>query len=143
MMPHVTTTLRVKPDAATVGAVDDARAALVADVGSADVGDHLGHLVEGERVVTHLFACTRRGYVGWQWCVTVVRASRQKHVTVAEVVLIPGEGAIDLMAILRHLPPGIPMALEVPMTSWAREVGPEAVARRVREAATRLLAGTT
>ena len=35
------------------------------------------------------------------------------------------------------------MALEVPMTSWAREVGPEAVARRVREAATRLLAGTT
>ena len=56
--------------------------------------------------------------------------------------LPPGEGAIDLMAILRHLPPGIPMALEVPMTSWAREVGPEAVARRVREAATRLLAGT-
>ena len=56
--------------------------------------------------------------------------------------LPPGEGAIDLMAILGHLPPGIPMALEVPMTSWAREVGPEAVARRVREAATRLLAGT-
>ncbi len=55
--------------------------------------------------------------------------------------LPPGEGAIDLMAILRHLPPGIPLALEVPMTGWAREVGSEAVARRVREAATRLHAG--
>jgi hypothetical protein len=94
MMPHVTTTLRVKPDAATVAAVDDARAALVADVGSADVGDHLGHLVEGERLVTHLFACTRRGYGGWRWAVTVARASRQRQVTVDEVVLVPGDDAI-------------------------------------------------
>ena len=94
MMPSVTTTLRVKPDAVTVAAVDDARAALVADVGSADVGDHLGHLVEGERLVTHLFACTRRGYSGWRWAVTVARASRQRQVTVDEVVLVPGDDAI-------------------------------------------------
>ena len=63
------------------------RDALVADVDDPrDVGEHLGHDVEGERVVTHRFACTRKGYVGWHWCVTLVRAPRQKHVTVAETV---------------------------------------------------------
>ena len=46
----------------------------VEDVGAADVGDHLGARAEGERVVTHLFACTRPGYVGWRWSVTVARA---------------------------------------------------------------------
>ena len=54
----VITTARPKPDAATVAAVDLARAALVEEVGAGDVGDHLGHAVEGERVVTHLFACS-------------------------------------------------------------------------------------
>ncbi len=90
----VTTIPRARADAATVSAVDDARAALVADVDAADVGDHLGHVVEGDRVVTHLFSCTRAGYTGWHWAVTVVRASRQKAVTVDEVVLVPGDEAI-------------------------------------------------
>ncbi|QWF21550.1 DUF3027 domain-containing protein [Nocardioides sp. LMS-CY] len=90
----VITVARPKPDSATVAAVDAARAALEAEVGAADVGAHLGHVVEGDRVVTHLFACERSGYVGWQWSVTLVRASRQKDVTVDEVVLVPGEGAI-------------------------------------------------
>ena len=58
------------------------------------MGEHLGVQVEGERVATHLFACTRRGYRGWRWSVTVARASRQKQVTVDEVVLIPSEDAI-------------------------------------------------
>lgn len=53
--------------------------------------------------------------------------------------LPPGEGQIDLPAILRRLPPDLPLALEVPMTAYAREAGTEAVARRVREAAGRLL----
>jgi len=90
----VITTARPKPDAAAVAAVDLARAALVEEVDPADVGDHLGHVVEGERLVTHLFACRRAGYVGWQWSVTVARASRAKEITVDEVVLVPGEGAI-------------------------------------------------
>ena len=90
----VITTARPKPDSATVAAVEVARAGLLADVDAADVGDHLGHVVEGERVVTHLFACRRSGYIGWQWSVTVARASRGKDVTVDEVVLVPGEGAI-------------------------------------------------
>jgi hypothetical protein len=88
------TKTRAKPDAALVAAVDAAREALVADVGAADVGEHLGHEAEGERVVTHLFACERAGYVGWRWSVTVMRAPRQKVPTVAEVVLVPGAEAI-------------------------------------------------
>jgi hypothetical protein len=94
MPATVAATGRVKPDAATMAAVDVARAALLEDVDAADVGEHLGARPEGERVATHYFGCTRRGYVGWRWSVTVARASRQKHVTVDEVVLIPGDGAI-------------------------------------------------
>jgi len=85
---------RGRADAALAAAVDTARAALLEDVDAADVGDHLGAAAEGERVVTHLFACTRRGYTGWRWSVTVARATRQKLVTVDEVVLVPGEEAI-------------------------------------------------
>jgi hypothetical protein len=85
---------RAKADAAAVAAVDVARAALLDDVDAADVGEHLGHEVAGERLVTHLFACERPGYVGWRWSVTVARASRQKRITVDEVVLVPGEDAI-------------------------------------------------
>ena len=85
---------RIKPDAVSVLAVDAARAALLEQVDAADVGEHLGHLVEDDRVVTHLFACKRPGYRGWHWHVTVARASRQRHVTVDEVVLIPGTDAI-------------------------------------------------
>jgi hypothetical protein len=94
MLGPVTTLVRSKPDSVAVAAVDEARAALLLEADAADVGDHLGHEVEGERVVTHLFACTRPGYVGWRWSVTVARAARQKTVTVDEVVLIPGEEAI-------------------------------------------------
>jgi hypothetical protein len=94
MISSVMTSVRAKPDSTAVAAVDAARAALLDEVGAADVGEHLGHLVEGERVVTHLFACTRPAYVGWRWSVTVARASRQKAVTVDEVVLIPGDEAI-------------------------------------------------
>ncbi|GAA2136815.1 hypothetical protein GCM10009844_03310 [Nocardioides koreensis] len=90
----VMTSVRTKPDAAAVAAVDAARAALLEEVDATDVGEHLGHLVEGERLVTHLFACERAGYLGWRWSVTVARAPRQKVVTIDEIVLIPGAEAI-------------------------------------------------
>jgi hypothetical protein len=84
----------VKADAVTMAAVEAAREALLTEVPASDVGDHLGAQAEGERVVTHLFECRTPGYVGWRWSVTVARASRQKLVTVDEVVLIPGDEAI-------------------------------------------------
>jgi hypothetical protein len=85
---------RGKADTAAITAVDLARDALLQEASPTDVGEHLAAYAEAERVVTHLFECTRPGYVGWRWSVTVARASRQKSVTVDEVVLVPGEDAI-------------------------------------------------
>jgi sugar phosphate isomerase/epimerase len=53
--------------------------------------------------------------------------------------LPPGEGGIDIKGIFQNLPPDIPVGLEVPMTAMMAAKGAEAVARRVREAAERLL----
>ena len=47
----------------------------------------------GRPGATHLFECRTPGYFGWRWSVTVARASRQKSVTVDEIVLIPGPEA--------------------------------------------------
>lgn len=77
-----------------VNAVDEAREAAATEAAAGQVGEHLGHLVEGERLVTHLFACTHPGYIGWRWAATVTRASRAKQVTVNEVVLLPGDAAV-------------------------------------------------
>jgi hypothetical protein len=85
---------KVAGDTVTQGAVEAAREALLQDVDTAEVGDHLGAQAEGDRVSTHLFECRKPGYVGWRWSVTVVRASRQKSVTIDEIVLIPGAEAI-------------------------------------------------
>ncbi|GAC1325811.1 MAG: hypothetical protein NVSMB13_09580 [Mycobacteriales bacterium] len=80
-------------DAACAAAVEPARAA-AAEVGGRHVGEHLGTEADGERLVTHLFASTDPAYVGWRWAVTVARASRAKNVTIDEVVLLPGSGAL-------------------------------------------------
>ena len=86
--------VRAKPDAICVAAVEPAREAAIVEAGAAQVGEHLGHLVEGERLVTHYFASTHPGYRGWRWAVTLTRASRAKTVTVNEVVMLPGDEAI-------------------------------------------------
>ncbi len=82
-------------DAASAAAVDLARDAAVGAAGDAAlVGEWLGAAPEAERVVTHSFDCLVRAYRGWRWAVTVARASRAKVVTVDEVVLLPGDGAL-------------------------------------------------
>jgi hypothetical protein len=83
-----------KADAVLIGALETAREALLLEVDADEVGEHLGAQQEGDRVVTHLFDCAKPGYAGWRWSVTVARASRQKAVTVDEIVLIPGADAI-------------------------------------------------
>jgi Protein of unknown function (DUF3027) len=85
-----TTTL----DPACVDAVDLARAAAAELAGAEGVGEYQGCVAEDERVATHSFACLSPAYVGWNWSVTVVRASRSKVVTVDETCLLPGEGAL-------------------------------------------------
>ena len=83
-----------EPDQACAEAVDLARAAVAAIVDAGLVGEHLDVLAEGERVVTHLFACEDPSYAGWRWAVTVARAPRSKMVTVDETVLLPGPAAL-------------------------------------------------
>ncbi|MEE2046669.1 DUF3027 domain-containing protein, partial [Nocardiopsis tropica] len=48
------------------------------------VGDALTPQVEDTRLVTHYFTCLDPAYPGWNYAVTVVRASRAKDVTVNE-----------------------------------------------------------
>ena len=83
-----------KPDAVCAAAIDIARTAALELAGADQVGEHLTCDAEGDRVVTHSFASTSPGYVGWRWAVTVARAPRSRHVTVDEVVLVPGSGAL-------------------------------------------------
>ena len=80
-------------DPACVAAVDIARAAAVEVAGPA-VGEHLGVEVDDANVVTHSFATTEKAYTGWRWAVTVARAADADVVTVDEVVLLPGSGAL-------------------------------------------------
>jgi len=85
---------RTAPDPACAAAVDLAAEAAAALAGPAGVGSYHGCVAEDERVVTHSFACLSPAYVGWNWAVTVVRASRSKVVTVDEACLLPGDGAL-------------------------------------------------
>jgi hypothetical protein len=80
-------------DPACVAAVDVARAAAL-EVAGPVVGDHLGVEVDDALVVTHSFATTEKAYRGWRWAVTVARAEGSDEVTVDEVVLLPGAGAL-------------------------------------------------
>ena len=92
-MKPVPTTTAARPDATLAAAVEVAGAAARAEGGDT-VAEHLGLRAEGDRVLTHFFAATLPGYVGWRWAVTLARAPRSKAVTVDEVVLLPGDGAI-------------------------------------------------
>lgn len=81
-------------DAACAEAVELARDAALEMAGKDELGPHLGCVADGERVVTHYFANQNAAYQGWRWAVTVARAPRQKHVTVDEVVLLPGDESV-------------------------------------------------
>ena len=81
-----------KIDQVCADAVDIARSSIVED--AEHVGEHLDAVAEGDRLVTHYFACDLPGYRGWHWAVTVTRVSRSKHVTVCETVLLPGTEAL-------------------------------------------------
>jgi hypothetical protein len=93
------------PDAIAAAAVDVARAAAAEEAGGT-LGEHLGVLSDGDRLVTHLFECTERGYGGWRWGVQLVRAARAKDVTVNGVYRLPGPDS--LLA-----PPWVPWAERV------------------------------
>ncbi|MET9495550.1 DUF3027 domain-containing protein [Streptomyces sp. NPDC006552] len=88
------TTRSRTPDRLCAEAVDIARTAAEEAAAPGVVGEHVGMVVEGDRVVTHLFECKEFGYRGWRWAVTVARASRAKYVTLDETVLLPGPDSL-------------------------------------------------
>ena len=96
----VTETLSVRtrrsavPDAVCRDAVDLARSAAVSLAPPEHVGEHLGVVAEGDRVVTHRFVCLAPGYRGWEWAITVARAPRARVATVDEIALLPGADAL-------------------------------------------------
>lgn len=87
-------TKTIELDAACAAAADLARAAAEGRADVAGVGEHLAVVGEDSRVATHYFAVEHPGYHGWRWAVTVARAARARVVTVSEVVMLPGEGAL-------------------------------------------------
>ncbi len=82
-----------KRDAVATAAVELAAAAAHDYAGRFGVGDHIGSQVDGERQITHFFACPHPAYEGWRWAVSLVRASRARAATVNEVSLLPGPDA--------------------------------------------------
>ncbi|MCX5387918.1 DUF3027 domain-containing protein [Streptomyces sp. NBC_00083] len=89
------TTRSRTPDRLCAEAVDLAREAAEEAAAPGVVGEHVGLMSEGDRVVTHFFECKEFGYRGWRWAVTVARASRAKLITLDETVLLPGPDALQ------------------------------------------------
>ena len=98
-------------------AVDTARNGILEIAGDTPVGEHLGAFPEAERLVTHRFAASVPGYVGWHWFATLARVPRGKDVTICEVGLLPSEEA--LLA-----PDWVP---------WSERVRPEDTAEEITE----------
>ncbi len=83
-----------KPDAVLADAADQARDVLLGVAEPDSVGAHLGMDMVAERLAVHRFACLSRGYVGWEWVVSVTRIPRSKAATVCETNLLPADGAL-------------------------------------------------
>ena len=75
-----------------LAAASEARDALIADGQSP--GAHLESTREGEWAATHYFEADLPGYRGWQWCVVLAGSPGTDHLTVSEIVLLPGDDAL-------------------------------------------------
>ncbi|MBT2518741.1 DUF3027 domain-containing protein [Streptomyces sp. ISL-90] len=84
----------VVADEALLASVDLARQALLDVTPAQTVGSVVGHLVEGEHVLTLHFAADLAGYPGWHWSVTIARVGHDDEATVVETELMPGESAL-------------------------------------------------
>lgn len=83
-----------KLDALLAESVEAARGALADLAEPGQIGEHRGTAADDDRLVTHRFAAELPGYRGWDWFATLARAPRSRQVTVCEIGLLPGEGAI-------------------------------------------------
>ncbi|WJZ02012.1 DUF3027 domain-containing protein [Corynebacterium freiburgense] len=74
-------------------AIAVARTALE-DFGEGEIGEHLRAISSGKHLVTHHFATKMQGYRGWEWQVVLACAPGTRRITVNELALLPGEGAL-------------------------------------------------
>ena len=93
-MAPVTESAELVVDPQLAAAVEIARQVLAEDVPNDAIGDHLEVVADADLIATHLFACTKPGYVGWRWAVNVTRVADSDVVTVNETVLLPGDGSL-------------------------------------------------
>ncbi len=81
-------------DETLLAAVDAARAALLEITPADTIGEPVGHIVEGEHVMSLLFDCTMTGYPGWHWTVSLSRIDGESEPSVLETELMPGGEAL-------------------------------------------------
>lgn len=84
----------IDADEVLLAAVDQARAELTKITPADTVGDPIGHIVEGEHVLSLLFECTMTGYPGWHWTVSMSRIDENSAPSVLETELMPGSDAL-------------------------------------------------
>ena len=83
----------VVADEVLLASVDLARRALLDVTPPETVGSVVGHVAEGEHVLTLHFAADLAGYPGWHWSATLARVDDGEP-TVLETELMPGEAAL-------------------------------------------------
>ncbi|GGI48004.1 hypothetical protein BCL57_002934 [Agromyces flavus] len=80
-------------DEVLLGAVALAQRALLEVTAPETVGSVIGHVVDGEHVLSLHFASDLAGYPGWHWSVTLARVEGEEP-TVLETELLPGGQAL-------------------------------------------------
>ncbi|WP_125100385.1 DUF3027 domain-containing protein [Leucobacter chromiireducens] len=81
-------------DPVLLAAREQARAALLEVTDAATVGADAGSEAHEAHVLTLFFECRLPGYPGWRWAATLARVDEDSPVTVLEVELLPGDGAV-------------------------------------------------
>ena len=84
----------VAEDPALLGAYEQAKAAIAEVTEPADIGAPAGAEMSEPRVATLYFKCRLRGYPGWRWAASLTRVDDDSPITVLEVELLPGDGAV-------------------------------------------------
>lgn len=84
----------IPADPTLLAAREQARAALAEITDPQSIGSDDGHEVHDAHVLTLFFECRLAGYPGWRWAATLARVDDNAPVTVLEVELLPGAGAV-------------------------------------------------
>ena len=81
-------------DATLLAAADLARTALLEITTDDTIGAVIGHIDEGDLVVSLLFDCLMTGYPGWRWTVSLARVDETSEPKVLETELTPGDDSL-------------------------------------------------